>query len=95
MAKQKREMVAAAQGSGVQFTQTANNQSELEVPSDVSFAVGSAQIQPGFDPTLNCFAQTLTENPSTTVGTVGHINRTGSDAIKQPLSVNRAAAVRT
>ena len=94
MAKQKREMEAATQGSGVQVTQTADNQLKLEVPSDVSFSVGSAQIQPGFDPILNRFAQTLGENPRTTVRIVGHTDSTGNDTINEPLSVNRAAAVR-
>jgi outer membrane protein OmpA-like peptidoglycan-associated protein len=94
MAKQKREMEAATQGTGIQVTQTADNQLKLEVPSDVSFAVGSAQIQPNFDPVLNRFAQTLSENPKTTVRIVGHTDSTGSDAINNPLSVNRAASVR-
>jgi outer membrane protein OmpA-like peptidoglycan-associated protein len=94
MAKQKREMEAATQGTGVQVTQTADNQLKLEVPSDVSFAVGSAQIQPNFDPILNRFAQTLNENPKTQVRIVGHTDSTGSDAINNPLSVNRAASVR-
>jgi outer membrane protein OmpA-like peptidoglycan-associated protein len=64
------------------------------VPSDVSFAVGSAQIQPNFDPVLNRFAQTLAENPKTTVRIVDHTDSTGSDAVNNPLSVNRAASVR-
>lgn len=95
MAKQKREMEAATQGSGVQVTQTADNQLKLDVPSDVSFAVNSARIEPGFDPILDRFAQTLNENPRTTVRIVGHTDSTGSDAINDPLSVNRAAAVRS
>ena len=94
MAKQKREMEAATQGTGVQVTQTADNQLKLQVPSDVSFAVGSAQIQPNFDAILSRFAQTLNENPKTTVRIIGHTDSTGSDAINDPLSVNRAASVR-
>jgi outer membrane protein OmpA-like peptidoglycan-associated protein len=94
MAKQTREMEAATQGTGIQVTQTADNQLKLEVPSDVSFAVGSAQIQPNFDPVLNRFAQTLSENPKTTVRIVGHTDSTGSDAINDPLSVARARTVR-
>lgn len=94
MAKQKQQMEAATRGSGVKVTQTADNQLKLEVPSDISFATGSAQIAPGLDPVLDRFAQTLAENPKTTVRIVGHTDSTGSDAINDPLSVNRASSVR-
>jgi outer membrane protein OmpA-like peptidoglycan-associated protein len=94
MAKQKKEMEAATKGTGVSVTQTADNQLKLAVPSDVSFAVGSAQISPNFEPVLTRFAQTLNENPKTTVRIIGHTDSTGNDAINDPLSVNRAAAVR-
>jgi outer membrane protein OmpA-like peptidoglycan-associated protein len=95
MAKQKSEMEAATRGTGVQVTQTADNQLKLEVPSDVSFAVNSTRIEPAFDTVLNRFAQTLNDNPRTTVRVIGHPDSSGSDAINDPLSVNRAAAVRS
>ncbi len=94
MAKQKREMEAATQGTGVVVTQTADNQLKLAVPSDVSFATGSAQITQNFDAVLDRFAQTLNANPKTTVRIIGHTDSTGSDAINEPLSVQRAASVR-
>ena len=40
MEKQKKEMEQATRGTGVQVTQTADNQLKLEVPSDISFATG-------------------------------------------------------
>lgn len=94
MAKQKQQMEAATQGTGVKVTQTADNQLKLEVPSDISFATGSAQLAPSLEPILNRFAQTLNENPKTTVRVVGHTDSTGNDAINDPLSVNRASSVR-
>ena len=94
MAKQKQQMEAATQGTGVQVTQTADNQLKLEVPSDISFATGSARIAPALEPILDRFAQTLAENPKTTVRIVGHTDSTGNDAINDPLSVNRASSVR-
>lgn len=94
MAKQKKEMETATQGSGVQVTQTPDNQLKLNVPSDVSFDTGRADIKPAFSPILTRFAQTLNENPKTTVRILGHTDSTGTDAINNPLSVNRAAAVR-
>ncbi|MEF9995792.1 MAG: OmpA family protein [Burkholderiaceae bacterium] len=94
MEKQKREMEAATRGTGIEVTQTADNQLKLEVPSDVSFDVGRADIKPNLAPVLDRFAQTLRDNPSSTVRVIGHTDSTGSDAINNPLSVNRAASVR-
>jgi outer membrane protein OmpA-like peptidoglycan-associated protein len=94
MEEQKKDMEQATQGTGVAVTQTPDNQLKLEVPSDVSFAVGRADIQPNFRPVLDRFAQTLNQNPATTVRVIGHTDSTGTDAINEPLSVNRAASVR-
>jgi outer membrane protein OmpA-like peptidoglycan-associated protein len=94
MEKQKREMEQATRGTGVQVTQTADNQLKLDVPSDISFDVGRADIKPNFAPVLDRFAQTLNENRTTKVRIVGHTDSTGSDAINDPLSVNRAASTR-
>ncbi|MFM1987830.1 MAG: hypothetical protein RJA99_787 [Pseudomonadota bacterium] len=94
MEEQKRAMQQATQGTGVAVTQTPDNQLKLEVPSDVSFRVGRADIEPNFRPVLDRFAQTLIENPQAAVRIVGHTDSTGSDAINDPLSVNRAASVR-
>jgi outer membrane protein OmpA-like peptidoglycan-associated protein len=94
MEEQKRSMEQATQGTGVAVTQTSDNQLKLEVPSDVSFDVGRADIKPNFRPILDKFAQGLASNPAATVRIVGHTDSTGSDAINNPLSVNRAASVR-
>lgn len=94
MQKQKAEMEAATAGTGISVSQTADNQLKLEVPSDVSFDTGSADIKPNLAPVLNRFAQTLNANPVTTVRVIGHTDSRGSDAINNPLSINRAASVR-
>jgi outer membrane protein OmpA-like peptidoglycan-associated protein len=94
MEKQKRDMEQATRGTGVQVTQTADNQLKLEVPSDISFDVGRADIKPNFAPILDKFAQSLNQNPASMVRIVGHTDSTGSDAINNPLSVNRAASTR-
>jgi outer membrane protein OmpA-like peptidoglycan-associated protein len=95
MEKQKRDMEQATRGTGVQVSQTSDNQLKLDVPSDISFDVGRAEIKPNFAPILDRFAQTLTENQATTVRIVGHTDSTGSDAINDPLSVNRASSARS
>jgi outer membrane protein OmpA-like peptidoglycan-associated protein len=94
MEEQKRAMEQSTQGTGVQVSQTADNRLKLDVPSDVSFSVGRADIQPNLRPILDRFATTLRDNPGTTVTIVGHTDSSGSDAINNPLSVNRAASVR-
>ncbi|WP_180682789.1 OmpA family protein [Tepidicella baoligensis] len=94
MEEQKRQMEASTRGTGVEVVQTADNQLKLNIPSDVSFAVGSADIQPNFRPILDTFAQGMLRNPEARVVIIGHTDSTGSDAINNPLSVNRAASVR-
>lgn len=94
MEQQKRAMEQATQGTGVAVTQTPDNQLKLEVPSDVSFDTGRADIKANFRPVLDRFGQTLREHPQTTVRIVGHTDSTGTDAINNPLSVNRAASAR-
>lgn len=94
MEAQKQQMEQATAGTGVEVSQTPDNRLKLEIPSDISFAVGQAAIEPNFRPILDRFATSLREHPTTTVTIVGHTDSTGSDAINNPLSVNRAAAVR-
>lgn len=94
MQEQKAAMEQATQGTGIGVTQTADNQLKLDIPSDVSFDSGSYQIKPGLHAVLDRFATTLIQNPVTTVRIVGHTDDVGSDAINNPLSVNRANATR-
>ena len=94
MQEQKATMEQATQGTGVNVTQTADNQLKLEIPSDISFDSGRYDIKPNLRPILDRFANTLNQNPVTTVQIIGHTDNTGSDAVNNPLSVNRAAATR-
>ncbi|VTU40050.1 OmpA family protein [Variovorax sp. PBL-E5] len=94
MEAQKRQMEAATQGTGVTVTQTANNELKLAIPSDVSFDVGRAAIKPNFAPVLDQFASGLRGNPNAEVRIIGHTDSTGTDAINNPLSVERAASTR-
>ena len=94
MEQQKREMEAATAGTGVAVTQTADNRLKLEIPSDISFDVGRADIKPNFRSVLDTFADGLKRNPAARVTIIGHTDSTGSDAVNNPLSINRAAAVR-
>ena len=94
MERQKREMEQATRGTGIAVTQTQDNQLKLDIPSDISFAVGRSDIQSNFAPVLDRFAEGLRNNPYTDVRIVGHTDNTGSDAVNNPLSLDRAASTR-
>jgi outer membrane protein OmpA-like peptidoglycan-associated protein len=94
MEEQKAAMEQATQGTGVSVSQTADNQLKLDIPSDVSFDTGRYDIKPNLRPILDRFATTLNQNPVTTVTIIGHTDSTGTDAVNDPLSVNRAASTR-
>ncbi|MDY7577013.1 OmpA family protein [Herbaspirillum sp. RTI4] len=94
MENQRRTMEQATQGTGVQVTQTADNRLKLEIPSDISFDTGRADIKPNLRPVLDRFAATLTENPATLITIVGHTDNTGSDVQNDPLSLQRAGRTR-
>jgi outer membrane protein OmpA-like peptidoglycan-associated protein len=94
MQEQRAAMEQATQGTGVTVSQTSDNQLKLEIPSDISFDSGSYQIKSNLRPILDRFAVTLNQNPVTTVRIIGHTDNRGSDAVNNPLSVNRADATR-
>ena len=94
MQEQKQAMEAATQGTGVVVTQTPNNELKLEIPSDISFDLGKADLKPGLRPVLDKFAQTLQANPGANVRIIGHTDSTGTNAVNDALSARRAASAR-
>jgi outer membrane protein OmpA-like peptidoglycan-associated protein len=94
MADKKAAMESATQGTGVAVTQTADNQLKLEIPSDISFDTGRADIKPNLRPILDQFASGLANQPNTEVRIVGHTDNVGSDAVNNPLSLQRAQSAR-
>lgn len=94
MAQKKAAMEQATAGTGVAVTQTADNQLKLNIPSDISFDTGRADIKPNMQPILDQFAHGLSAQPNTEVRIIGHTDSTGSEAVNNPLSVNRAASAR-
>lgn len=95
MAEKQRAMEQATAGTGVEVTRTDDNQLRLQVPSDISFATGSASIEPRLRPMLDAFAHGLDNERDLLVRVVGHTDATGSDAINDPLSLRRAESVRS
>ena len=87
-------MEQATQGTGVDVSRTADNQLKVNIPSDVSFDTGSATIKPQMRAVLDPFAASLKDDPKAQLTIVGHTDSTGSEAVNNPLSVQRAQSVR-
>ncbi len=87
-------MERATQGTGVEVSRTADNQLKLNIPNEVSFDTNSYAIKPAMRNVLDPFANSLRDDPATRIAIVGHTDSTGSDAINNPLSVERAQSVR-
>ena len=92
MEDKRKAMEAATAGTGIEVARTQDNQLQVNVPSDLSFDIGRADIKPALCPVLDQFAQGL--DPKMRVRIVGHTDSTGNDAINDPLSVQRATSVR-
>ncbi len=92
MEDKRKAMEQATAGTGIEVSRTADNQLQVNVPSDLSFDVGSAALRPSLRPVLEQFAHGL--DATMLVRIVGHTDSTGSDAINEPLSRQRAETVR-
>jgi outer membrane protein OmpA-like peptidoglycan-associated protein len=95
MQEQQAAMEQATAGTPVEVTRTDDNQLKLNIPSDISFDRNSATLKPELRSVLDTFAQGLTRNGSgMVVRIVGHTDSTGTDAINNPLSLQRAESVK-
>jgi outer membrane protein OmpA-like peptidoglycan-associated protein len=94
MQQKKLAMERATMGSGVAVVQTPDNQLKLNVPSDVSFDTGRADIKPNMRAILDQFANGLSSQPNTDVRIIGHTDSTGSDELNNRLSLDRAQATK-
>ncbi len=94
MEEQKKEMEQATAGTGVQVVKTPDNRLKLDIPSDISFDTGRADIKPDFRPVLDSFANSLASNPGAQVSIISHTDNSGTEAVNNPLSLNRAASTR-
>lgn len=92
MDEQERKLRQQTAGSGVNVIRDGDNL-VLDMPSEVTFAVDSANIDSGFRNTLDQVATTLTQYEKTYVDVLGHTDSTGSDAYNQGLSERRASSV--
>ncbi|WP_136656899.1 OmpA family protein [Nitratireductor sp. XY-223] len=92
MDRQEAELRAQLQGTGVSVTRNGNNL-VLNMPSNVTFALNQAQIDPSFFQTLNSVAIVLSKYNQTLVDVYGYTDSTGSAQYNLDLSQRRAQSV--
>jgi len=92
MDNQEKRLRQQTAGTGVNVIRDGDNLI-LDMPSEVTFAVNSSNIEPGFRSTLDGLASTLNEYEQTYIDVLGHTDSTGSDAFNQALSERRATSV--
>jgi outer membrane protein OmpA-like peptidoglycan-associated protein len=92
MDEQEKKLRQQTAGTGVNVTRDGDDL-VLDMPSEVTFGVDSANIDAGFRNTLDQVASTLAQYDKTYVDVMGHTDSTGSDAYNQTLSERRASAV--
>lgn len=91
---QIRELDEELEGTGVEVEEIGDQDAILvRLPDGVTFARGSADINPGFYDSLNAVAESLIQYPNSLVDVYGFTDTTGSDALNQGLSERRAQAV--
>lgn len=66
---------------------------KITFDSGILFDTNSSALRPTSATDINSLATTLKKYPDTNVLVEGHTDNTGTDAINQPLSVNRAQSV--
>jgi outer membrane protein OmpA-like peptidoglycan-associated protein len=92
MDQQEKKLRQQTAGTGIGVTREGDNL-VLDMPSNLTFGVDSANIDPTFRPTLDKVASTLTQYEKTYVDVMGHTDSTGTDAYNQTLSERRASSV--
>lgn len=91
---QIRELDEELEGTGVEVEEVGDQDAILvRLPDGVTFARGSADINPGFYESLNSVAESLIRYPNSLIDVYGFTDTTGSDALNQRLSEQRARAV--
>lgn len=91
---QIKELDEVTAGSGVDVEEIGDQDAILvRLPDGVTFASGSASINPGFYATLDAVADSLVKYPNSLVDVYGFTDTTGSTDLNQRLSEQRAQAV--
>lgn len=94
MEERRLALLEAAEGTDVRVERTVDDQLKIQVPGDISFALGIASPQFRLRPVLDAFAQVLANDKAILVRLVGHTDSSGTDANNDPLSLRRAETMR-
>jgi outer membrane protein OmpA-like peptidoglycan-associated protein len=92
MDKQEADLRKEMEGTGVSVTRQGDNLI-LNMPSNITFRSGSADLNASFFKVLDGVALVLKRYDKTVVEIAGHTDSTGSDSLNQSLSERRAGAV--
>ena len=91
--RQEKELKDKLQGTGVDVKRTGEGEIKLTAPENITFGTNSYVVEALFRKTLDSVATVLNTYPDSTIVVSGHTDTTGTDAINNPLSVNRASSV--
>jgi len=86
---------SGASSLGIDVVEMPDGSLKVNIPSNVSFDTGKAELKPELLPVLDSVARSLQQHPELRVKAVGHTDSTGTAAINQTLSQNRASSVTT
>src|SRR5687768_2757810 len=84
MDQQEAELRAQLEGTGVSVTRV-GNQIVLNMPSNITFGVDSATVQPQFNETLISVGLVLRKFNKTIIDVYGHTDSSGSDSHNQEI----------
>ncbi len=97
MDKQQQEfeeqLAAEQRANQIEIERVREDTLKLTLNNEVSFKFNSADLEPGFKPSLNKLAEVLMNNPNTAITIVGHTDDKGSDSYNMQLSLRRAESV--
>ncbi len=95
MDKQQAELEAQMAGATIEQTTDTNGLQAIKVtlPAGILFATGKSDLNPTSVAELTELATSLAQNPDTNITINGHTDNTGSRAVNERLSLDRAKSV--
>lgn len=78
---------------GIDVVEMPDGSLKVNIPSNVSFDTGKADLKPALLPVLDSVATSLQQHPELRAKVVGHTDNTGAAGLNQTLSENRARSV--
>lgn len=95
MDRQKAELEQQMEDAKVETVTDANNLQAIKVTFDsgILFATGKSELSDAARASLTKFANSVRNNPQTDITIYGHTDNTGSRAVNERLSMERATAV--